>query len=240
MEINISFPSNVKFLVKANQDIDLQTPLYEEKQKKTITINLAKKLKIKPEKIFDYLNFFVGDEIKKNDIIASKKDLFQTKTCLSEFNGLIKEINHHTGEIILTSQSDQSMKNKSSFKGKIINIEKNNLIINLPKGHQFQIKKTNFEFFGGKSLYLLEKHLENLTRDQIEQNIMIIEIPTSYLQIKAEALGGKGFITLKSLPETTNAPFALLKKRDDFKKIFTYNHKYCLFIKNKMTVYFYD
>ena len=101
MTIELKIPFSVHLLVKEDQLVDFKTPFFEFKTKKDINISVAKKLSIKPDKIFRYLKKLVGETIEKGEIIAEKKTFLSSKKIVSSHSGLIKEINHDLGEITL-------------------------------------------------------------------------------------------------------------------------------------------
>src|SRR3989344_7443649 len=124
MNITVSIPDGVKCLLKTGQKVEFSTPFLENKVINDITIPVAKKLNIASDKIFNYLKKFVGDSIGNNEIIAEKKGLIGRSKIISNSPGIIKEINHYTGEIIVsypTSQKDQLL---AFFKGEVSGIDK--------------------------------------------------------------------------------------------------------------------
>lgn len=240
MEIKIPLPKKVDLLVKPGEKIDLNTPLYKRKKEKLITIPISKKIRVKPDKIFQHLHKFVGDKIKKGEIIASKNGFFFHKNYFAETDGVIKEVNHLTGEIVIRASSPEDEEQPASVKGKVVSTDNQQLVVRVNGGHIFEVKTSSHYLFGGKNFYLSQQQIANITQEVIKKKILITPEISEYLLVKSETLGVKGFISSKPLPKETDKPYALIKKRSAFQEIIAYNHKYCLVIKKENLVYLYD
>ena len=238
MILTISIPSDGKCLLKPGQIVDFDTDFLENKLNSEITINVSKKLGIASDKIFNYLKKFVGDPIKRGEIIAEKKGLISNLTVESNYTGFIKEINHYDGNVIISSSGgQQTNKIKAFFKGEVVDLNKNQLKIKVGHLQEFNIKLVT-DNFGGQTFYLKDatKPIFSL---QTSNKIMVIESITAYLKTKAEALGIKGFVTLKTPPQESNLPKAQIKNIEDFKKVLHLNFPYCLVDKQYSKIYFY-
>ena len=117
MIINIQIEGKNNFLIKEGDKVDFEIPFLEKFSQSIITIDIAKKLDIDPGKIFRYLKKLVGEEIKKNQIIALKHGLLNSIKLVSEYNGHIKEVNHNTGKITINIDKNQKSTEKCFFKG---------------------------------------------------------------------------------------------------------------------------
>jgi hypothetical protein len=62
----------------------------------------------------------------------------------------------------------------------------------------------------------------------------------SYEQVKYEALGAKGFVSLQPLPEETSAHFAKVAEKSDFEAITHLKLPYCLVSEEAKKIFFYD
>ena len=123
------------------------------------------------------------------------------------------------------------------FKGKIKKIEKNK--IELEIGKKIEVEGKNIEKdFGGEVFYLRENG--QLTADKINKKIIVSETLKSFDQIKTEALGASGFITLTKINELTNLFSCQIKKIEDFKKVFDYQYSYCLVDQPSSKIIFYQ
>ncbi len=75
MNLSFSLPQNSTCLLKVGQKVDFETPFFAGRKSEDVTILIAEKMGIPPAKIFTYLKKFVGDTVKKGDILAAKKGL---------------------------------------------------------------------------------------------------------------------------------------------------------------------
>ncbi|MGB9883073.1 MAG: hypothetical protein ACPLRN_00965 [Microgenomates group bacterium] len=236
MIIKYQIPDNTDCLVKEGNKIDFQTALFEKKYSKEETLNIAQILNINPQNIFRHLKKLVGEKIEKDEVIAIKKGLFTTQTFKSPYEGVIKEINHHQGILLIEVASENKKQILSPFKGIVEKVEKNQLAIKLNKPVEFEIKKTKTDF-GGDVFYLEEDQV--LTSDEVENKIILAEKIDQLTQIKLEALGAKAFITSQPLPENTDLNYAQIKNLNDFKKIEKLKYPYCTVIFKSDKIYFY-
>jgi hypothetical protein len=241
MIIDLATPNEANVLVKAGDKVDLETKILTIAKKALIRINVAKKLNIAPEKIFQSLKKFVDDEIKKGDKLAYKKTLFSNKYVFSDYDGILKEINHQTGEVIIEVDDPKTQIKKDFFsplKGIVVAVEKNFVKIKIKNGEFIELKQKASEIFGAK-IFILE-NTEQLTADSIEKKIIITEEISNLSQAKCEALGAFGFLTIKKLPNPTDLVNFQFKNLDDWNKIKKTNFAYCFIEKNSSKMIFYD
>lgn len=238
MIILIPIPEHSKCSLKNGQNIDIGDPYIEFFTQSLIDIPLAKKLKIPPASIFKYIKKFVGESLKKSEVLAIKKGFFSSTKILSEYDGIIKEIDHNNGQLIIEVEGSDKKKVPSYFKGEIISISKNEIQLKVKSGKEYDLKNSVGDF-GGKTMYLTNSDVNSITAE-CSTSICIAESLTSYIQSKTEALGVDGFVTLNSLPEKTNLPAALFKQIQDLKKVFEYKLPYCIVNGKKGTITFYQ
>lgn len=241
MIVTIDLPFSVNVLVKVGDKVDFQTPLIKEKKSKDIKLNVSEKLGLSPNKIFRSLKKFVGDEIKKDELLAEKSSFFDHKKLLSEFEGVLREINHKDGTILIEIKSEEEKTVNCFFKGEIVEIGHDQIKLKVAKNHVFIIKDVIncSEECGGEVYYLKSK--EEIARDQVAGKfIFYSEKINSYEQTKFEALGAKGFISQHSLPEKTGVFFCKLKQIADFEKVTKLQLPYCIIDKKESKIIFYQ
>lgn len=239
MLIKIPIPEETEVLVKKGDKIDFNTLIFDVNSFEKININISEKLKVNQKKIFNYLKKLVGEKIKKDDIIAEKKGVFFSFKVNSPADGIIEEVNHNTGEVIIKVKTDKKLSHFSFFKGIIHSVEKNFLEIKLNQAVSFLLKNKSEKNIGGKFFKFDSSLFFQIKSDDIENKIIIAEKLTSFEQVKLEALGAKAFVTIESLPEKTDLPFFRFKNIEDFKKIKKENFLYCTLIENSDKIYFY-
>lgn len=235
----ISIPVSVfdRCLLKEGQIVDFNTPFLEKKVEEEINISVAKSLNVPPQKIFQYLKKFVGESIEKNEIIAVNKGIFKTKKIVSKYSGLIKEVNHSDGSIIILNKTEIGNTINSFFKGKVDKIKKNEASIEVDRGEQFPAKNVSRNF-GGKTFY--SDNNSDFLSENIFDSVIVCENITSYLKAKAEALGCQGFLSLSKLTEESGIPYAQFKNINDYKKIIKSKFPYCTIVNTSSIIYFYQ
>lgn len=238
MLISIPIPENAKCLLKSGTLVDIGTPYLEYKTTSSTSIPIAKKLNISPLNIFKYIKKFVGETLKKGDVIAYKKGFFTSTKIISDYDGIIKEIDHNEGFFIIDIDDGTKKQELAYFKGEVEELTKKEANIKIKSGKEFPIKKSSGSF-GGKTIYF-----DRLKNDEVnadcDNSICVIELATPYIQSKTEALGIHGFVTLNKLPEETDLPNALLKQIEDVKKIMELKLPYCIINEKKGTIIFYQ
>ena len=237
MIITIPIDEKSKYLIKEGDKVDFDTPFKEKFFQSTVSIDVAKKLDIDPNKIFRYLKKLVGEEIKKNQVIASKHNLFSSIQLVSEYNGHIKEVDHNLGKVTLIIDSKEKSIEKCYFKGKIKSLKDKEIKIEVGKGEEYPIKNASNNF-GGEVLFL--KKESDLISSNVSNKIIIVDTISDYFQTKAEALGARGFVTLLKLSDTTNLHQALIKNIEDMKDIIKNNYSYCIIDQKNNNIIFYQ
>ncbi len=238
MVLDYELPTDYKLLVKKGDLIDFQTSLFELKTYSVNEVNISTKLDVSPEKIFRYLKKLVGEEVKKGEILASKKNLLSTRSVISEFTGTITEIDHNLGKIILKTEGGSRQRLYSYFKGTVEDFDNKTLKIQVKDLKEFPLKSATTDF-GGESFYLKTKDANYLTNDFIDGKIIIADQISSYTQAKVEALSVSGLVMLHALSDQSDIPFAQLKNIQDLEKIRKTDLPYCFVNAKNSTIYFY-
>jgi hypothetical protein len=236
MDIKIPLPKQGKILVKEDQKINFNQPIFEASTERNIEVDIASSLKIHPSKIFTYLKKFIEDEVKENDVLAERKTFFGTKKAVSPQSGKIKEINHETGIVIISALIDKKTI-YSYFSGKVKTIEKNTMIVSLTNAKEYPIKNASDDFGGECFFFLADVPID---AELIENKILVTKSINSLDQTKIEALGAKGIVTIKPLPNQSEIYFCYMKNLPDFEAVAKRKFFGCTVIKNESRIYFYD
>jgi len=234
MVINLDIPDGVKCLLKENQDVDFATLLFERRTESLKTINVAKRLNIEASKIFHHLKKLVGEEVKKGEALAVKKGLFSTLSVESDVDGVIKEINHNSGEVIMTTTGHDKKIQKSYFAGRVKKIENHKIRLEVKDADEFPLKAASADF-GGPTYYL-----KNDLSDEVGNKVVVAKELSPFLQTKAEALGVIGLVTLNKLEEAPDINFAQIKNIADVEKIQKLSFSYCLIDKKNSKIILYE
>ena len=238
MKVPVAYPTGAELLVTAGQRVDFTTPFYKKKGVSTINIPVAENLKFSPDRIFLALKKVVGDQIKKGDLLAENKSFLSTKQFVSSVNGLIKEIDHITGSLLVELENGENKLEYCFFTGEIAAIHEDHLELKVEKAIHHDIQHTNHYF--GASVYYADDPEKPFTEDKIcdkcivGEHINPIELP------KIDTLGAKAILTDRQLPPHNAVTQLFLRNEGDFKEILKLQYPYCLTDLDCNTIYFYE
>lgn len=238
MKLKIKIPENVDLLVTTGQDVDFNTPFFNKISTQSQTIPVASLLKFEPEKIFLNLRKLVGEPLQPGDLIAEHKTTFSTKQYYSETQGIIKEVNHMTGSIVIESESSEKSQYLCFFQGHIEAIADNYIELKVKKYKEFDIVPLN-HYFGAKVFYLSEQ-TNIITEEDVDNTFICASSVKPIEQAKLEALGAVGLI---SPPNGIQSPALLdvvLQQQTDFDNVFQLQYPYCLIGEKQDTIFFYE
>lgn len=242
MIISLRLPFEGKTGLKIGEKVDFDKPLFQEKQTQEIKFLLAEKLGVAPNKIFHHLKKFVGDDIKKGEILAEKKSFLDNKKVLSDIDGILREINHNEGYVLVDIKSSEVKTKNCFFKAEIEDIDEQTIKLKVGNVKEFAIKEivnVQDEFIGWPVYYLAEKPKEFIEED-VTGKIIVCSEMVSYHQAKLEALGATGFISLHHLSDQTSLPFIKLKNIEDMKSIFKVQLPYCIIDRKESKIILYS
>lgn len=237
MIIKLPLPQGKKILIKEKDKVDFDTPLIKIVDTKDIKIPISQELDISPKKIFLSLIKNVGDHIKIGDVIAKKKGLLSEKKYISDFTGILKEIDHDDGSIIMTVTEKGGEKINSFFKGTVKKINEEDVELEIQGCEKFELIEAS-DFFGGEVMIIDEKNLSKINED-ISSKILLIKKIETYNQLKLEVIGAAGYITIEPLSKQIDIPYARIQHNEDWEKIKRLNFPYCSIIKSEKIAYFY-
>lgn len=233
MILEISVDPEKKLAIKVGEKVDFNTSLYKSKEKSEERIEVAELLSIHPKKIFHHLKKNVGDMVVLGDILAEKKSLFTDKKITSHIEGVITEIDHIEGIILIETQKE-SQSERCWFAGYVEEISKKQITIKIGKNHIVEAKYVEKDF-GGMTWFFSEQ--ANATP---EYPIGIVEKATEYTVAKLEALGGRGLITTYKFEGATILPKAEFKLKDSYKEVASRQFSYCFAQAHHSTIIFYS
>ncbi len=233
----MQIPPGCQIKARAGETIDLKTPLFESASSAEYSVAVAQKLSVEPSKIFHYLKKFVGEEVKKNEVLALKKGLLSTKRIISEYEGKIKEIDHSEGTVIITTKGKKNTA-YSQIVGEIAELKNQQITIKVKEGKEFDIKKASGDF-GGETFYWKNIETGSISNLEIAKKILVAESISSYTQSKMEALDIAGYVLLNRLPEETTVPFCQIKRIEELKEIMKHIYPYCYSDSKSGKIFFY-
>jgi len=238
MIVKVHISEDSRCLLKPRNEVSFGDLFLEKKTNLETEVFISRDLKISPKNIFRFLKKLVGDQVKKEEAIAIKKDFFGKKIVTSQVNGIIKIIDHNSGKIIISDDEKFKTTTKAFFKGEVIDIRKNYLELKLEKAEQFELTSSSSNF-GGQTYYFEQSDIYGLTSSKIENRIIISKSFNALIQAKIEAIGALGLVSLTRLDERHGIGTAQIKNIADFKKITSIKFPYCLIDKQSSRIYFY-
>lgn len=237
MKLIVKIPSHKDLLVTIGQTVDFSTPLLKKKAPKTNTVPIASVLGFPPEKIFLQLKKFVGDNIAKGDLIAEYKSFMSTKQYISEDDGVIREVSHESGSVIIETVSEDEDMIYCFFQGTVISIDDDRLELKVKEAKEYEIVQSK-KYTGGPVSYQDGTHI--LPEDEVHNTFVCSNDIKPFDMTKLETLGACGFITLNELKRETSLPKLRLNEEHDYKDILKHKFPYCLVGEENKTLYFYE
>ncbi|MFH1826817.1 MAG: hypothetical protein ABH812_00060 [bacterium] len=237
MTIKISLPEGKKLLIKEGDKVGFETPLIKITENKHLKIPISQILDVSPKKIFLSLTKNIGEAITQGDVLARKKTLFSEKKYISEFTGILKEIDHTEGTVTLAVQEKEGEKINSYFKGEVKKINDDNLEFEVKEVEKFELKEAS-DYFGGEVVTIDNINL-NKIKDEIRNKILLVKKIEIYNQLKLEVIGASGYITIDPLSKHIDIPYARLLNSQDWEKIKKLNFPYVSINKKENIIYFY-
>ena len=215
MKVKITLPKKAELVLKPPQTVNFNQTILKISKEKIITINISQELGTTPEKIYNYLKKLIGEKVKKGEILAEKKGLILKKIIKSPHSGEIIEINHLKGTLsIKTDLTDKTFEFKE-IKGKILEKQDDELVIDLKEPLKITLKKTNLAYLTGGEFQTIQKDAK-ITQEQIKDKIVFLEEKSYYLENKLTALKAKCLITLYP-PKNKKTRFAQIMQIKDAK-----------------------
>lgn len=219
MHCILTVPHGASIAVSAGQKIDIGDPLYTLGSGGEATIPLARLLHIPPQKIFKHLKKFIGDSVKKGEIIAESETWFTKKQYLADTNGVISGVNHFTGEITLSTGTEDIKTVESFFTGIVEDVKPTAITVEVKAKHRVPLETVSADF--GGQLYIVQGG--KVEPERVLHSVVVIENPTPTEIAKIEALQAAGIIM--QTKQKTSLAYALMP---DIQELAAYDKKFVL------------
>ncbi len=239
MNIVLKLPAGSDILVKEGKEVDFGTPLITENKMQDMTIELSRILSLPNRKIFDALRKFVGEKVAKGDLIAENNKMFLKKQYFSEYDGVIKEVNHDDGTLIISTRSTEKSTGDSNVKGVVEKIDKNQITVKIKEGQSYPFTELT-EQFGGVVVYCKPGRAQLLSEHEVQGNVVVTEKLLPYEHIKLETLGAKAFVLREALSDKTFLPVIVINEAEDFAQIMSEKKSFCTADNINGQLYFYN
>jgi len=224
MTLDIPIDAEKKLAIKIGEVVGFTTPLYKIKETSEERIAVADLLQIHPKKIFQHLKKNVGDSVSQGDILATKESLFSQKKITSHITGIITEIDHIEG-VVLVETKKEGLSECCWFAGEVMETTKKTVKIKVGKHLEIKAKYVQRDF--GGTVWG-------------EFPVGLFERASEYDVAKLEALGGRGIISVYKYEGHTQLPKAELKLKDDFESVNGKQFSYCFASAEHSTIIFYS
>ncbi len=224
MILDIPVDSEKKLAIKVGDIVGFSTPLYKTKDVSEERIAVADLLAIHPKKIFQHLKKNVGDTVTQGDIIATKESFFSHKKIVSHLKGVITEIDHIEGVVLVETQKE-GLSELCWFAGEVQEVTKKIIKIKVGKHQEVQAKYVQRNF--GGTVWG-------------EYPVGLFERASEYDVAKLEALGGRGIVSVYKYEGHTQLPKAEFKLKDDFEVVKGKQFSYCFASAEHSTIIFYS
>ncbi|GEM_PF-6368484 len=236
MQVKLKLPENSRILVKIGDKVKFSDKIFTTAAERHINIPVAKNLKIKPEKIYDYLKKLIDDQLEPGEVLAEKKGIFGSKRILSEYKTKIVEINHITGEVILSTQ-EEGKKSFSGLQGQILEKSKNTLTVKLKDAVKIPFKKTSLNQLIGAEIFVIKTE-NDIKRKSIQNKAVVIEKTNPYLEEKIKALDARLILTTNT--PVTDIEYVVVSDIKSFNQLKTEKKKFILITPAEKVLYVYN
>lgn len=239
MTITFSVSSMGLLRIHPDQIVDFKTPLSHQIKSEGRKIYLSRELGIAPDKIFMHLSKVVGDQITIGDIIAEKKSVLGTKRVTSGHEGILKEIDHQEGFVLIESQIETTDQKNAYFVGQVQDIKGNLVTLKVKTSKSFDLKDVTQDF-GGEVMFCSEQTLSSLKENDVQHKVIFTEYIKASEAIRLDVLGVYGIITKNNIIEKEGVNSAQIKNVSDWEEIKNLKYSHCLIDKKNNTMYLYQ
>ncbi len=239
--MTISFDISVpgKLQLTPGQAVDFNTPLTRTFTKEVVRLQIAQELGIPNDKIFMHISKIVGDSVGANEILATKKSTFGSKQISSPTSGVITQIDHETGSVLIESSSENSGVTKCFFKGVVKEIKNSDITLEVKSSDKYKLKDVVGDF-GGEVIYQNEQNLGDLTEDDLKNKVIFTESIKHGEAVRLDVLGANGVVTCEDFKEKEGILSAEVEDKNSWKAISETKHTHCIIDKKNATMYLYS
>jgi hypothetical protein len=225
--------------LQPDQVVDFDTKFDTKVIDQNIKLAVSEELGIAPKDIFLHLLKVVGEQVRKNELLAEKKTFLGSKSVHSEFDGIIKEINHEDGSIMIEIHTQVNQEESAYFTGKIVEIEGNTLTLDVKNMRSYQLKTANRDF-GGPVFATDEVSLPTLHEEIVKGNVIFIDSIKPSDVVRLDVLEEAGLVTLHEASPSRGTNYALIQNPADWQHILAEPLRYCIVDRKNNTIHFYE
>lgn len=235
MTIEIAVDGGRELAVRSGMKVDFSTPLYNtSEQQSSYRVEITQALSVHPKEIFTYITKNTGDYIQKGEIIAQKKSFFHTKTITAEHAGILTEIDHIDGVVLIEANEAEHASETCWFAGEIVSIAKGHITLKVGKHHSIPAEHISDQF--GGELWFPQDELSELPAFPVA----CCERLNSYEKAKMEAMGVRGLIIVTPYEGDISFPVAKIKDGAFLNEVRAKKLSYCVTQAHRSTIIFYS
>lgn len=238
MNVSVKIPQQAEILIEAGQAVDFTTPLLKKNSKKTVQIPLSEILGFAPDKIFLKIKKTIGDPVKKGDLLAEEIAFLSAKRYFSQIDGVLREIRHDTGAVIIEQETQDAAQMNCYFQGEVAAIHDGYIELKVKGSHKAQTTEP-VEYMGAQVYYAPEGGIPFSEEDVEGKCIFALEFnPMDHP--KVEALGAHGLILREKLSVPGTIAQIILETADDVEHISKKKYPFFIVGPEENTLYFYE
>lgn len=238
MKVPVKIPENSDILIQTGQKVDFSTPFLQKKGRKKIEVPLARTLNFNPDKIFVILKKVIGDKVQKGELLAENKSFLSTKQYYAEADGMIVEVNHHNGSILLEIDTDDSHVINCFFSGEVHAIHDDHIELSVNKMQKFETLEP-VNHYGGAQVFYLSNQAQCAEED-VENKYVCTTVIDPLAHIKIEAFGAQGYITDTKKDVSGSIKQIVLQNPEDFHDINQNKYPYCIVGLDNASIFLYE
>lgn len=239
--ITFTIDSVSTLLIKPDQTVDFKTSLAKAAQSKTYRIHVSRFLGTDPKDIFLHLQKVVGESVAKNEVLAEKKTTFGKKQYQSEWSGIVREINHQEGVVLIESSTEIDDVRLAYFKGRVTDVTDDlTVTLEVARSVSFPLKSAGCGFGGEVKHAPDESQLSGYTTDDVRGKVIIVDSIKPIDAIRLEVLDEAGTVILNQTSPDMPRNIARVLNISDWHKIQKIDLPYCIVDAKQATIHFYE
>jgi len=238
MNVPVKIPHDGKILIVEGQTVDFTTPLIKRKGSTSVEIPLAETMGFAPDKIFLKVKKSIGDTVTNGELLAEDKTFMSSKRYVSHVDGVLKEINHERGTVIITQDGGESSEILCYFQGEVASVNDGYIDLKVKGAYKAEILE-GVEFMGGQIFYAPPAPIP-FSEEDIKGKSIFSKTVNPMDHSKIEALGAEALImSEKSTPQGTLTQI-ILHQGKDFDTVHNKQYPFFIVAPEENTLYFYD
>lgn len=196
MQTTLKIPYNARIMVSEGQRVEKGDILFKVKDSSEEIVALSSLMKIKPDKIIEYLVKKLGDDVQEKELVAIKKTLLSDIMYYADYAGTLTDIDTIHGTITISKQKDYTVVNKSPIDGTISKITHDSITVSTKPNHTIALIEVSHDMEGELFVYTSDASFDI---DDVQNKIIVCDGLSITDKLKLEALGIQGIMSMRSI-----------------------------------------